>query len=220
MTYEERVHRFGRLTASLVLAFIFLVPTVISIHYQIWPPINNLLIGIGTVCMFYIPIAIAEFMTYTPMLGTSASYLVFVTGNLTNLKIPCALTCIENAKVKPQSEEAEVIATIGVAVASLVTTAIIFIGMLTIVPLRPILESDVLKPAFAQIIPALFGAMGGYWILKKWQLAVAPLVIVLIVYMSLPIPAGAEGGLIPIVGLLSVLSAKFIYKRGWVKSMD
>lgn len=221
MTYQDRVHRVGRLTASIVLALIFLVPTIVSVHYNIFPPINKLLIGIGTVCMVYIPISIAEFLTYTPpMLGSSASYLVFVTGNLTNLKIPCALTCIDNAKVKPQSEEAEVIATIAVAVASLVTTAIVFIGMLALVPLRPVLESEVLKPAFEQIIPALFGgAMGGYWILKQWKLALVPIVVIILLFAILPIPSGTEGALIPVMGLISVLSAKAMYKKGFIKSM-
>lgn len=219
MTYQDRVHKVGRLTASIVLVFIFLVPTVVSTYYQIFPPVKQLLIGIGTICMVYIPISIAEFLTYTPMLGTSASYLVFVTGNLTNLKIPCALTCIENANVKPQSEEAEVIATIAVAVSSIVTTMIVFVGMLTIVPLQPILESKVLEPAFAQIIPALFGAMAGYWILKQWKLALVPILVIILIFLIVPIPSGVEGVLIPIMGVISVISARLMYKRGFITKM-
>lgn len=220
MDYENKVHRVGRLTAIVVLLLIFVVPSTVSIYYGIFPPVSKLLLGIGMVCAVYIPISVAEFFTYTPMLGSSASYLVFVTGNLTNLKIPCALTCIENAKVKPQSEEAEIIATIAVAVASLVTTGIIFIGMLLIVPLQPILGSDFLKPAFEQIIPALFGAMGGYWILKKWKLAVVPVVVIILLFYFLPIPAGVEGALIPVMGIISVVSARVMYKKGFITAMD
>lgn len=220
MTYQDRVHRMGRMTAGIVLALIILVPLIVSSYYNIFPPIGKLGLGIGMVCMVYIPISIAEFATYTPMLGSSASYLVFVTGNLTNLKIPCALTCIENAEVKPQSEEAEVIATIAVAVSSLVTTAIVFVGMLAIVPLQPILEAQSLKPAFEQIIPALFGAMGGYWILKQWKLAVVPIVVVVLIFLLLPIPSGASGALIPVMGLISVLAARLMYNKGFIKQMN
>lgn len=219
MTYQDKVHRVGRLTAGIVLFLIFLVPTVISLYYQIFPPMQNLLVGVGMICMIYLPIAVAEFMTYTPMLGSSASYLVFVTGNLSNLKIPCALTCIDNAEVKPQTEEAEVIATIAVAVSSIVTTAIVFIGMLAIVPLQPVLESPMLQPAFEQIIPALFGAMGGFWILKNWKLAIVPILIVIAIFMIFSIPASYHGLLIPVMGALSVLSARVMYKKGFVKKM-
>ena len=162
MTYQDKVHKMGRLTASIVLALILLVPLIISLTYNIFPPMKNLFLGALTVCAVYLPIGVAEFATYTPMIGSSASYLVFVTGNLSNLKIPCALTCIDNAGVKPQSEEAEIIATIAVAVSSIVTTAIVFIGMIMMVPLTPVLEAEILSPAFEQIIPALFGAMAPF----------------------------------------------------------
>ncbi|MGL1891255.1 MAG: hypothetical protein OCD02_06475 [Spirochaetaceae bacterium] len=219
MTYQDQVHKVGRITAGIVLFLIFLVPTVISVVYNIFPPIDKFFIGVGMVCMVYIPISIAEFLTYTPMLGSSASYLVFVTGNLTNLKIPCALTCIDNAEVKPQSEEAEIIATIAVAISSIVTTIIVFIGMLLIVPLQPLLEAEILKPAFAQILPALFGAMGGYWVLKQWKLAVTPILVIILVFIIFPIPSGVEGALIPVMGLISVLSAKFLYKKGFINKV-
>ncbi len=219
MAYEDRVHRLGRLTAGIAFAMLFLPPTLVSLYFGIFPPVNKLLIGIGTVCVIYIPIAVAEFLTYTPMLGSSASYLVFVTGNLTNLKIPCALTCIENAKVKPQSDEAEVIATIAVAISSIVTTIIVFIGMILLVPLQPLLEAEVLQPAFMQILPALFGALAGYWILKQWKLAVVPIIIVVLIFVIFPIPSGTEGALIPVMGLLSVLSAKVMYKKGFLKEV-
>jgi hypothetical protein len=220
MTYQDKVHRIGRLTAGIALALLFLPPTIISIYYSVFPPISKLLLGIGTVCMIYLPIAIAEFMTYTPMLGSSASYLVFVTGNLSNLKVPCALTCIENAGVKPQSEESEVIATISVAISSIVTTVIIFFGMILLIPLKPFLEAPVLQPAFSMIIPALFGALAGYWFLKQWKLAVFPFIVIIIIFLLVPLPENTEGILIPIMGLLSLLSARFSYKKGWIKSME
>jgi len=220
MTYEERIHRIGKLTAGIAIILLFLPPLVISVYYSIFPPIQNLLIGLGTVTMVYLPIAVAEFMTFTPMLGSSASYLVFVTGNLANLKIPCALTCIENAKVKPQSEEAEVIATIAVAVSSMVTTLIILIGLFLLVPLKPVLESPILQPAFTQIVPALFGALGVYWIMKQWKLAVVPIAMIVLVFALFNIPASYDGLFIPVMGGLSVLSARQMYNKGFIKSME
>lgn len=214
--YENSIHKLGRTTGIIVLIMIISVPLIMSLTYQVFPPIKNLLYGIGMVCMVYLPISIAEFMAYTPMLGSNASYLVFVTGNLTNLKIPCALTCMDNAGVKPQTDEGEVIAAIAVAVASIVTTIIIFIGMVASVPLKPILESPELAPAFEYIIPALFGALGAYWIQKQWKLAIVPIVVIVLIFALLPIPNGVEGVFIPVMGLISVLSAKQMYKRGFI----
>lgn len=219
MTYQDKVHRLGRTTAATALILLFLPPLVISLYYDIFPPMKNLLLGIGTVSMVYLPIAIAEFMTFTPMLGSSASYLVFVTGNLSNLKIPCALTCIENANVQPQSDEAEVIATIAVAVSSLVTTLIIIIGLIALVPLTPILEAEVLQPAFTQIVPALFGALGAYWVFKQWKLAIVPLGLILFIFIFFNVPDGVEGIFIPVMGGLSVLAARKMYNKGWIRSM-
>ena len=220
MTYQDRVHRMGRLTAAIALILLFMPPLIISIHYQIFPPISKMLVGIATVCAVYLPIAVAEFLTYTPMLGSSASYLVFVTGNLSNLKIPCALTCIENAGVKPQTEEAEVVATIAVAVSSLVTVAILVVGMLAMVPLRPVLENPILAPAFEQILPALFGALGGYWILKQWKLAFVPILVVVILFFLLPFLIGYAGALIPVMGGISVIAARIMYKHQFITSME
>ena len=43
-------------------------------------------------------------------------YLSFVTGNISNLKLPCALAALEQAGLKANSEEGEVVSTIAIAV--------------------------------------------------------------------------------------------------------
>lgn len=218
--YDNKLHSVGRATSAFALLLMISVPAFVCIYFNIFPPISNLLKGILMVCMVYIPICIAEFATYTPMLGTNASYLVFVTGNLTNLKIPCALMCMENVDVKPQTEEGEVIASIAVAVSAITTIVILFIGMLLLVPLGPILNAPVLKPAFETILPALFGALGAYWIQKQWKLAVVPIVIVIAIFFFFKVPAGTEGVLIPIMGAVSTLSARIMYKKNYLTDVE
>lgn len=215
-SYENRVHRVGRITGTIALILIFLVPALISLRFNIFPPVSNLMIGIVTISMLQIPICIAEVLTYTPMLGSGASYLVFVSGNLTNLKIPCAAMCMESAEVKPSTKEGDIISTISAAVSTMVTEVIIIIGVLAIVPLTPLLSSPVLAPAFANILPALFGALGAYWILKQWRLAIVPLSVVVIVSMIVEIPAAV---FIPICGAVSIGAARWMYKKGWVKDV-
>jgi len=219
-TYEDQMHQLGRIFGTIVLVAIFLVPIIICTVYNIYPPIKNLVIGIGMVCMIYVPVTVAEFLTYTPLLGTGGSYLVFTTGNLTNLKIPCAVTCMDNAGAKPGSEEGEVFSTLAIAASSIVTTVIIFIGMLAIIPLQPILSLPVLQPAFQNILPALFGALSAYWIQKQWKLAIVPILFVAVLFNLVPVLLDYAGALIPVMGLISILSARIMYKTKFITSFN
>ena len=216
MNYSAKIHRFGRLTDSLAVLLLLAVPLSICLWYDIFPPAGALLKGLGMVCMVYVPIAIAEYLTYAPMLGANASYLVFVTGNLTNLKIPCAMMSMETAGVKPQTDEGEVVAGLSVATSSIVTLLVTCLGMLLIVPLTPVLQAPVLQPAFEHLMPALFGALGAYWVQKQWKLAIVPVLLVVTIFLVFTVPSGVEGALIPVMGLVSVLSARLMYKRGFL----
>lgn len=218
--YNDKIHRMGRISGIIVLLMIISIPLIVCVNFDIFPPFRKVMLGIGMVCMVYIPICAAEFLTYTPMLGSNASYLVFVTGNLTNLKIPCAMMCMENVGAKPQTDEGEVIAGIAVAVSSIVTVIIVFIGMLAVVPLEPVLSSPALKPAFDNILPALFGGLAAYWIQKQWKLAIVPITVVIAIFLIFNIKPGTEGVLIPVMGLISVISARIMYNKGFVTDVE
>lgn len=216
-TYEEEIHKLGRITGLLALLLIFITPTIICIKFNIFPPTKNLLLGIGTIALLEIPVCIAEVLTYTPLLGTGASYLAFVSGNLTNLKIPCASMSMEIAEVKPGTKEGDIISTISVAVSTLVTELIIIIGVIAIVPLTPVLNSPKLTPAFSNVLPALFGALGAYWISKQWKLAIIPLVFAIILSTFLDLNVAV---LIILSAPISIIGARILYKKGWIKKLN
>ena len=109
------IHRIGRIILSCTLIIIFLVPTLICLKFNVFPPLKSLTNGFIQVAMLYIPLCIAEFLTFVPMLGSGASYLAFITGNLTNLKIPCASMAVENAGVESNTDEGDVISMLSVA---------------------------------------------------------------------------------------------------------
>ena len=154
--YEHRVGRWWMLTG---FALLLAVPTAICVRYDAWPPITWVLRGLLGVAPIYWTVGTIEVLTYVPMLGTGGSYLGFFTGNLTSLKVPCALNAMEAADVEPGTEAGEVISTIAIAVSALVTTAVIAVGVLLLSQIRGFLESPVLQPAFDNILPALFGAI-------------------------------------------------------------
>ncbi|PKL18577.1 MAG: hypothetical protein CVV49_05145 [Spirochaetae bacterium HGW-Spirochaetae-5] len=217
--YNKKIHFAGRLTAVLVILMLISVPAIVCLHYNIFPTMSGFLKGLAMVWMIYLPICIAEVLTYTPMVGISGAYLSFISGNLSNLKIPCAAMAMDNAGVKGSTDEGDVIATLSIATSTIVTEIIIVIGVIALVPLTPVLTSKILEPAFQNILPALFGALGVYWIMRQWKLAVTPLAFVILVSILVPMFTGKSipaGLLIPVSGLLAVLAARFMYNRGWV----
>ena len=212
--YELSIHRMGRLWMSAALLLILSVPVVISIYFNTWPSAGPLLGGLLPIMMIYVPIGIIEVITFSPMLGSGATYLAFTTGNLTNLKVPCALNALEIADIEPGSGEGEIISTIAVATSSLVTNLILVLGILLFVQLTPILASPVLKPAFENIIPALFGALGYLYISKNWKLAVVPLTLMIIIFILAP--TATVGILIPVSALSAIAAARYMYKKNMI----
>jgi hypothetical protein len=122
---------------------------------------------------------------------------------------------LEQAGVKASSEEGEVVSTIAIAVSSIVTTIIIILGVLLIVPLTPVLENPVLTPAFDQMIPALFGGLGVAFVSRNWKIAIAPVTLMLILFITIPaLNAGTVGIMVPVSVLFTVGISRLMYKKG------
>ena len=217
LTYLESVHRDGRIWGICVGLLLLLFPAIVSVVFGTIPNWNVLAKGIIATAPMYWAVGIVEIFTYVPMLGAGGTYLSFVTGNISNLKLPCAIDAMERAGVKASSEEGEVISTIAIAVSSIVTTVIIIIGVICIVPLRPILESDILKPAFDMILPALFGGLAVVFISKNLKLSIAPIILMLVLFISVPaLNAGTVGIMVPVGVIFTVAVARIMYKKGWL----
>ena len=164
----------------------------------------------------YWTVGLIEVITYTPMLGVGGTYLSFVTGNLTSLKAPSALSAMESCGVKPGSEEGEVISTIAIAVSTIVTTLVIIAGVLLLAVISPILDSPVMKPAFDNILPALFGGLAVVYVSKNWKLSLAPLLFMVALFTAVPSLAGSVGVLVPVGILIALGAARVMYKKGWL----
>ena len=200
-------------TASVV---IMLVPVVICLYYNAWPEMSAVFKGLIGVAPIYWTVGVIEVITYTPMLGVGGTYLAFVTGNLTSLKAPSALTAMENAEVKPGTEEGEVISTIAIATCSIVTTLVIAVGVCVLALITPILDSPVLAPAFDNILPALFGGLAVVYVSKNWKLSIAPLVFMVVLFLLVPSLSGSVGVLVPVGVLIALGAARLMYKKGWI----
>lgn len=215
LTYMDTVHRDGTIWNISMMILLLLFPVAVCIIFKTMPDWRGVIEGLIATAPMYWAVGVVEVITFIPMLGAGGSYLSFVTGNISNLKLPCAINALENAKVDAKSEEGELISTIAIAVSSIVTTIIIAIGVLLIVPLRPILENPVLDPAFDQMLPALFGALGVALISKNWKIAIAPIALMLILFIFVPaLDSGMVGIMVPVGVLFTIGFSRILYKKG------
>ncbi|MBQ9861536.1 MAG: hypothetical protein IJO75_04680, partial [Clostridia bacterium] len=128
LTYMERVHRDGRAWGIVLGLMLLAFPAVLMAVFNALPDWASLGKGLLATAPMYWAVGIVEIFTYVPMLGAGGTYLSFITGNISNLKLPWAIDAMERAGVKASDEEGEVISTIAIAVSSIVTTIIIIIG--------------------------------------------------------------------------------------------
>ena len=215
LSYMDSVHRDGRIWNLSVMVLLFAFPVSVACIFGVIPDWGALAMGLIATAPMYWVVGVIETVTYVPMLGAGGSYLSFVTGNLSNLKLPCALNALEQNGVSASSEEGEVISTIAIATSSIVTTIIIIIGVILIVPLTPILSAPVLQPAFDQILPALFGGLGVAFVSKNWKIAVAPVVLMLVLFIFVPaLNAGTVGIMVPVSVVFTIAVSRILYKKG------
>ncbi len=215
LSYMDSVHRDGTVWNLGMMMLLIAFPVAVAVIFGAAPDWSALVMGLISTAPMYWAVGIIETITFVPMLGAGGSYLSFVTGNISNLKLPCAINALEQNEVSASSEEGEVISTIAIATSSIVTTAIIILGVVCIVPLTPILEAPVLAPAFAQMLPALFGGLGVAFVSKNWKIAVAPVILMLILFIFVPaLNAGTVGIMVPVSVLFTIAVSRILYKKG------
>lgn len=185
--YIDSVHFWGRIWTVGALLVFLCFPFAFCVYHNTFPAAESVLNGLLKVIPIYWTTAIVEIIAYIPMLGAGGTYLSFVTGNISNLKLPCGLAAMEKAGVKSNSEEGEVISTIAIAASSITTTLVIAVGVILFSPVLPALKSnELIKPAFTYVTSALFGALGAGYLLKHWRISAFPVIVGVIILLVAP----------------------------------
>lgn len=217
MTYRDSVYFYGNIWNLTITAILLFAPILCCIIYQVWPDWALLGAGLVATAPMYFAVGVVEVFTYIPMLGAGGTYLSFVTGNISNLKLPCALNALEQSGYEASSEEGDVVSTISIAVSSIVTTLIVALGVLlmSVTDLSTLLTNNpILEPAFAQLIPALFGGLGVVFVSKNWKIAIAPIILMLILFIAIPGLGGSVGIMVPVSAIFTIITARILYKKG------
>lgn len=212
--YTQNIHRTGKRWFIAVYLCIYLFPIVCSIYFNAWPTWSQLLAAAIGVVPVYWTVGIVEAFTYIPMLGAGGSYLGFITGNMANLKVPVAINAMESVGVKQGTEEGDVISTIVIAISSIVTCVIIIVFVVLMVPLTPVFSNPVLKPAFDNVVAALFGGLMVAYIAKDAKVGLPVILITALLFILIPSLAGIYPIILPVVALLAIWYARRLYKKG------
>lgn len=213
-TYNNEVHRLGRMFTWIALGAICIVPIVFCLVTGVLPDGKAVLSAVSFI-LGYWAIGLVEAFSYAPLLGTGGQYQAFITGNISNLKLPAAINMQNVLKTKQGSEEEEVITTISIAVSSIVTTIIIAIGL---IPLSVLSEKivNVLAPVSPYVIPAIFGGLGVVLLSMYLKLTVIPFAVCMAI-CCVSFALGKDIGqstMIPIGMGISIISAFIMYKMG------
>lgn len=182
MDYNLKSHIIGKIWMLAAIIVFFAVPTTICLYYDVKPDMT-VLGSTAVIIPFLINFlsGVVEPIIYSPMLGTNSAYLAFITGNLSNLKIPCVVKAQEICGTKLGTEENEVVSTLSVATSTLITTVIIAVFVLILALSNvdtAIRNTPWITPAFTCVVYALFGSLGGKYVVKNIKLAVFPILII------------------------------------------
>lgn len=222
-SYINSIHTLGRIGSVGAIICMLGIPAIMCAKYDMFPTLTDLLLFGGGLLALYVPTGITEFITYVPMLG-SASYLTMITGNVSNIKLPCALSAIEIADVEQSTDAGDAVATVAVAISSLVTIIILIFGVLMAAPLQPILQTPTVKIATAYMLPALYGCLflsqlmsksGGVKVKGQLKAVVLPAILVYVVHVFVsPVNRGIA---ILVCIPLTIACSWVLFKIGQIK---
>ena len=234
--FQNWCHRWGRIGTIVALIYMIALPFVFLSVYGCMPTMAQILnpafLGILAI---YIPVGFSEALSYTPLMGTS-SYLGFITGNIMNLKMPCAVNALKITGKQANTPEGDVVCSIAVAASSIMTVGILTIAALLISFISPIFELPAVKTMSDYLLPALFGSMtlglfastsAGTKVVKGGLKGVIP-VIVIVSLLTLgarligmgSIMLGLVGFVILFMLPVAIITSRILWKKGKIVVVD
>lgn len=234
-SFQAWAHKWGRIGTLIALLYMIAIPFVVLTFYDSLPSIGEVInLSTISILMVYIPVGFSEAISYTPILGAS-SYLTFITGNIMNLKLPCAVNAMKLTKKEPNTPEGEAISSVAVAVCSIMTIIILALAALLSAWISPVFELPAVKTASNYLIPALFGSLtlglfastsSGKKVVKNGVMGVVP-VIVIITVLALVVRITTGSSLFGMVGFLilfmlpvAIISSRIMWKKNIIQVVD
>ena len=207
--------KWGRLTSLIGVATSFFPVVILSFVFKVVPALDAIAAAATiriSACLVYYFI---EPISFQPVLGIPGTYMAFLSGNLSNLRVPCSSVAQQAAGVEEGTPEGAVLSTIGVAVSIVVNLAILTLGVFLGSQIIALIPESVVN-ALVYLVPALYGAMLMQMILyaPKIALIAVPLSIVTLAISKTGIFDSSMAILISVFG--SIIIGRFLMKTGWL----
>ena len=218
-------HSFGRIFSLVIVIYMFAMPTIYCAIYDCFPSVKDVVTGTLPIAMMMWPGALSECLSYSPILGSS-SYLSFVTGNVMNLKLPCAINAQKMVDAQPNTPRGDAACLLANSISSITTMLIIVLGMILMIPLRPVLQSPFFTTAATYMLPAIFGCLvlgfltqdkRGTWIKNRLLIPVPSVIMALVLYLTWKMAFQMQGVLVIVSIIISIIFARILWKSGVVK---
>ena len=164
--YVPQVNKIGKITGYLGVLLSFTPALVLAVVYGILPKPAALLTAFISGASAFGVLWFVEPISYFPVVGAAGTYMAFLSGNISNMRIPCASMAQVAADVEPGTEKGSVVATLGMAVSIVINVS-------------------VLKAALNYLLPALFGALLVQFGMKMKKHSVIMVVFAIILYFMI-----------------------------------
>jgi len=208
--FSRPIHRVGRITCMMVVLAMFLPSIWLYLQYGVFPPMKAVLAGMGYALIYAVPFFIIEPISYYPTLGDAGTYMSFLTGNIANMRLPCAAVAQSVAGVEEGTKKGELVATIGIAISIWLSIIAVLIGAIGTGWLSKHFPESVQSAFRVFLLPAVFGAVFGQFALRGFRYAPVALILALIpLYLKWPAYIT-----IPLAVFGTILFGRLIYRRG------
>ena len=150
--------KYGRMTSLIGVVASFVPLIVLALVFGVMPTAKAIAAAAAiriSACLVYYFI---EPISFQPVLGIPGTYMAFLSGNISNLRVPCSSVAQQAAGVQEGTPEGAVISTVGVAVSVVVNTTILTIGVLLGQQIISMIPASLVS-ALVYLVPALYGAM-------------------------------------------------------------
>lgn len=168
---------FWGMVTLLVASVLTFVPALyMYFRYAILPPLSAISAGAALILSFAAIFWIVEPLAFFPILGIPGTYMSFLAGNISNLRLPCSAIAQQAAGVQEGTDEGAIISTIGIGASVIVNIVVLTLGVIAGAQLITAFP-PIVKKAFIYVLPAIFGGVYGQFAIRNYKLAVTAIVL-------------------------------------------
>lgn len=208
--WDKPIVRIGVITMILASFMAFLPVVYICIKTGEVPTVAEFFSCWGRSASTWGALYVVEPLTYYTVVGLSGTYVAFLTGNLGNMRIPCAYAALEATNTEPGTRKGEIISTLGITGSAITSIVFTTIAALLGVQIMAVLPEPVIEAFNNYTVPAIFGGVLGQYVLKEPLLCIFGIILALLFIYVLPIPSWLA--MFASV-ILTVVFARILYKR-------